>query len=405
MDTNDFLRSFAQENVSFVTRTITTGGSVGQNYWSVMIFVASDQYLTTTGTENIQTVTGLSEITGVLTVTVSDYASYTSGILQSWLYDLYASGFTGDTYLVVLGETDSITEELVTTAYEFLKPYAYHKTLCITQTTSETTTSETTTDEGTSEEVTTETTSLNTDLCVLLAKLCATDKQLLSSAPYYPFITTTPSDASTDTLYAALMDAGTDAFMSAYQDETRNTSLVALGIALATTNNSGTCVGNGFDMTQTSVIDSSGPEGTSLTQVVRNYLQGLNIQTWKWVGDNSGNVAALGDKTIQGDTVGASWIVAYITYMSKVRIAQLLTSGNFYKSEANYARILNELNTQLSLFGASGRLTGISITAPAYNDLPSTDAGDEITIANAWEATYVDHLRYVDITGTLYIEV
>ena len=37
MDTNDFLGSFAQENVSFSTQIVRTA-SVGDNYWTAMVF-------------------------------------------------------------------------------------------------------------------------------------------------------------------------------------------------------------------------------------------------------------------------------------------------------------------------------------------------------------------------------
>lgn len=398
METSDFLRSFAQENVSFETKVVKSS-QVGQNYWSVMIFAASDQYITESGLTYVETISQLTDITGVLTVDADTYGEYTNGILQSWLYDLYCSGFTGDTFIVLLGNTDDITEDIMSEAYEYLKPYAYHKTLCITEDT------ETTTEDDSGNEVAETVTSLNTDLAVAFAKLCANDHQLLSSAPYYPYTTETPSDSSTDALYTALTEAETDAFMSAYQDTTRNAALVSLGIALSSTNNSGTCVGNGFDMTATSYLNCSGPDGTSLVKAVRTYLESINVQSWKWVGNNTNNVAALGDKTIRGQVVGADWIVSYITYMCKVKIAELLTSGNFLKNEANYTKILNVLGTYLSLFSQSGRLESTKITAPGFESLPDTDGGDTITISNAWEASYVDHLRYVDITGTLYIEV
>ena len=56
------------------------------------------------------------------------------------------------------------------------------------------------------------------------------------------------------------------------------------------------------------------------------------------------------------------------------------------------------------MFGVdgSGRLSGINISAPAFANLPSADK-DEIIIPNAWSATYTDHVRKVQITGSLYI--
>ena len=190
--------------------------------------------------------------------------------------------------------------------------------------------------------------------------------------------------------------------MSAHQDTTRNAALVSLGIALATYNGSGTPVGNNMEMTATSMLTSSGPAGQQLSRSTRDMLASLNIQTWKPVGDNTGNVAAYGASTLLGDTYGATWIVAYITYMIKVRVAQMLTEGNFLKNATNYGRIIGVMNGILSLFADSGRLENIITKAPAFVNLPES-SGDEIVVPDAWEATYISNVRKVTITGTLYI--
>ena len=172
---------------------------------------------------------------------------------------------------------------------------------------------------------------------------------------------------------------------------------------MSTLNGSGTCVGNSFDMTKSQMITSSGPQGTSLPKTTRTALKGLNIQTFKPVGNNTGSVAAIGASTINGDVVQATWIIAYVTYMTKVAVAELLTESNFLKNAANYTRILNVMSSFLVKFGSngSGRLTNMAVTAPAFGTI--TSKGDEIVIPNAWEATYVDQVRDVQITGTLYI--
>ena len=428
MDKNDFLGSYAQENVAFTTRVIRTA-KVGDNFYKVMMFVESSRFVEASSSDWVQ-VPGSSTLKA-LTVTVSDYAEYTTGLLRSWLYDLFCSGFSGDCILIACGDVTSNdvytpvsnpqgnpqeqgwyvsdggsgytpttdvsvqggttyyiksttynTEAFVkgmTDAYNLLKAYAYHKTVCA----------------GSDEEV-------NPTVAVELAKLCAGDKGLLSSAPLFPFTTATPEVPTSDKLYNALKEANADAFMSAHQDTTRNASLVSLGIALATYNGSGTPVGNNMEMTATSMLTSSGPAGQQLSKSIRDMLAGLNIQTWKSVGDNTGNVAAYGALTLLGDTYGATWIVAYITYMIKVRVAQMLTEGNFLKNAANYGRIIGVMNSILSLFADSGRLENIITKAPAFANLPES-SGDEIVVPDAWEATYISNVRKVTITGTLYI--
>lgn len=383
MDTNDFLGSFAQENVTFTTQIIRTA-AVGDNYWKVMVFVENDRFVDST-TESWVAVPGSSTLKA-LTVTASDYASYTSGLLRSWLFDLFANGFTGDCILVACANKpgeEGTNEAFITamdSAYELMKAYAYHKTVCAGGDNA-----------------------LSADIATELAKLCAADKGLLSSAPYYPYSTPTPSQPDTDLIYSGVKASGHDAFFAAHQDATRNAALYSLGLAMATLNGSGTCVGSSLDMIKSSNITSSGPSGTNLSKTVRDGLKNLHIQFFKPVGDNSGNVAATGAQTINGDVVQATWILAYVTYMVKVKVAQLLTTPNFLKNATNYTRILNVMSEQLTKFGdsGSGRLRNLEITAPAFGSIESK--ADVIIIPKAWSASYVDQVREVQITGTLYI--
>ena len=383
MDTNDFLGSFAQENVAFTTRIIRPV-SVGDNYWKVMVFVENDRFVDSS-TDAWVSVPGSSTLKA-LTVNAGDYASSTSGLLRSWLYDLFANGFTGDCILVACankpGEegTNEAFIAAMDNAYELLKAYAYHKTVCA----------------GGDD-------AIASDIAVELAKLCSADKGLLSSAPYYPYSTPTPSQPDSDTIYSAVKASGFDAFFAAHQDKTRNAALYSLGLAMATVNGSGTCVGNSFDMIKSANITSSGPDGTNLPKTARDSLKRINIQFFKPVGDNTGNVAATGAQTINGDVIQATWILAYVTYMTKVKVAQLLTTPNFLKNSTNYTRILNLMSEQLTKFGSSGsgRLKNLQITAPAFGTVASK--ADVIIIPEAWSASYVDQVREVQITGTLYI--
>ena len=390
MDKNDFLGSFAQEDVKFQTTIIRTH-VLGDNFWKVMIFVENTRFVTSSSTDWVDA----PGLTGVrcCTVTADTYGSVARGLLKSWLYDLFANGFTGDCILVACGEDvpapanpgDPIDPSAFITsmeaAYDVLKPYAYHKTVCA----------------GTDD-------ALVPAIAVSLAGKCAEDKQLLSSAPYYPYATATPDTPASDPLYSALTTAQKDAFMSCHADTTVNGALYSLGLALATINGSGTSVGTQLDMIASTNITPSGASGANLAKSIRDQLTSLNIQSFKPVGDNTGSVAALGDTTLKGDIVGVDWIIAYITYMSKVRIAQMLTKPGFLKNAENYTRLLTVLTTYLPMFGesGSGRLANIEITAPAFEDLPFSK-GQEIIIPNAWSATYTDHVRKVQITGTLYI--
>ena len=102
----------------------------------------------------------------------------------------------------------------------------------------------------------------------------------------------------------------------------------------------------------------------------------------------------------------ATWIVAYITYMTKVGIAVLITDVDYIKNASNYTTLVGVMVNNLNKFGpdGSGRLSYLAMTPPAFENLPSA-AGNEIVIPNAWSATYTDHVRSVKITGSLTIGV
>lgn len=435
MDTNDFLGSVAQEDVAFTTRVVRTA-QVGDNFWKAMIFVESDRFVDASAVG--WTLVPGSQTIKALTVTADDFADYTTGVLRSWLYDLFCNGFSGDCILVACaphdaghtvivyssdgatfyedsamsipatipaGKTPATTGELnqysyqtdpsaddfigkMEEAYGLVKSYAYHKAVCAAPTLA----------------LDSATFSVDINVAPALAKLCANDKGLLSSAPYFPFSTTTPENPESDALYMAIKNSDTDAFFSAHQDATRNGALYSLGLALSTLNGSGTSVGNSMDMAKSSMITSSGPEGTNLSKPVRDMLKSLNIQTFKPIGNNTGDVAAKGASTIKGDVVQATWIIAYVTYMTKVAIAELITVPNFLKNQDNYNRLVGIMMSYLGKFGKNGsnRLRDLTSKAPSFEDLPKA-AKDVIIIPDAWSATYVDQVREVQITGTLYI--
>lgn len=425
METNDFLGSFAQENVSFSTQIVKTA-SVGDNFWTVMVFVESDRFVTATTDNGWEDVPGLSGCKA-LVVTADTYSQYTSGLLASWLYDLFANGFTGNCILVAPAASDAPDVDVYTAvtpvgdedpsslgwyeydsgtgtytesadtavdaaktyyvkttiagfvdamnkAYDVLKPYAYHKTVCAGAATA-----------------------VDPSYAVALADKCSKDTYL-SGAPMFPCVT---ENAEADPLYSALKSAGVDAFMAWHSDSTRNGALYSLGLALAVSNGSGTSVGNGMDMTASANITASNG-GMNPTATQKNSMKNAKIQYFKTVGDNSGSVAAESDETINGKVYAAYWVLAYITYMVKVGIAQLITQRNFFKNSANYTKMLGIMQTYVGKFGLAGVLRDIEYSAPAYDALPEA-ADDEIVIPNAWSAYYVNHLRKVTITGTLYI--
>lgn len=431
METNDFLGSFAQENVSFSVQVIRTS-VVGQNYWTPMIFIENDRFVTATAENGWEDAPGVDGVK-VLVVTADTYATYTKGVLQAWLYDLFCNGFTGNAILVAVGGSvaSTVTYEAQTLAsdanpaslglyvsdgsgsyvlttdttvqsgttyykkvetpgdtsgfvakleeaYQALKPYGYHKTILAGSDTT-----------------------VLPEYALTLAKLSATD-EYLSSCPLLPVHN--PTDLASDPLYSVLNNDGmADAFMGWHSDETRNPALYSLGLALGAYNGSGTVVGNTMDMVASSNITASNG-GLNPTALQKSTLKAAFVQYFKTVGDNTGNVAAETDRTIKGDTYAAQWMLAYITYMVRVRVAAMITQRNYFKNAANYAEIVAVMKSYVNRFGDAGIIEDIVFSAPSFDALPETSA-DEIVIPNAWSATYVGHLRKVTITGTLYIGV
>ena len=245
MDTNDFIGSFAQENVSFSTQIVKTA-SVGENFWTALVFVESDRFVTADAAHGWEDCPGLPSCK-VLAVTADNYSEHTSGLLASWLYDLFCNGFTGNCILaapanMTAPDVDSYEEitpagsedpsnegwyeydvatatynlsadttvdatkkyyvkittpgfiDAMNKAYEVLKPYAYHKTVCA----------------GSATET-------RAEYAIALAKKCKQD-EYLSGAPLLP-----QSDPTLQTgMYPQLKAANADAFMAWHSDSTHD---------------------------------------------------------------------------------------------------------------------------------------------------------------------------------------
>lgn len=407
----DFLGSIAQEDVQFTT-SIHRNVVNGENYYSLLVFiegtldgdgkVESGKFLTT-NTDNVKMMQEAFVAEGTLLGTDYRIAQTNKDtwktfvepgtMLWNWLQDYFHTNHSYYAYLCICtapianaaGQTQAVSD--LAACFELVKDYAYHKTVCMAYD-----------DQG--EDV------FAADVAVQLAKSCASDS-LLSGAPYLPCFT--PDDYENDPVYAALKAADdkfgiTDAFMCAYSDKSRNGALVSLSLAMSLLNGSGTCVGNSIDFVATSQVGCSGKDGTALSVATRNILKGKNIQFFKYVGDSTGNVAAVGVKTLNGKFQQAQWIVAYINFMSKVGVAQYITQPNRLRNSATYSQVVSIMSTYVSLFGpsGSGRLSSLAITAPPFEEMPPAEH-DEIIIQNAWVAVYTDQVHKVQVSGTLSI--
>lgn len=185
-------------------------------------------------------------------------------------------------------------------------------------------------------------------------------------------------------------------------------AMYQLGRTMSVLNNSGTPIGNSMDTVACGFQDVLPTRNTATDVLVNasaiwiNWAQNNNVQYFKTLGNNTGNVACYGGWTLKKSAEAADWIVAYVDFITKVDVAEILTQMNTYKSPQTYNKCLSAMSDNMAPFISLGRVVSYQVTAPAFADLPETD-GHTITIPNAWTGVYVDNARKVNIQGALTI--
>jgi hypothetical protein len=400
----DYQNSTAQVAVDFLTGVETTTNP-GDNYMQVLIFIDKNaEYIKD---ESVFIAIDKDETGAVLhdiaTLNKNNYAGATDGRLLTWLTDLFCNDEPYNCYVVRFGPTgglggaaaftDAVQTDL-TAVYEKTKALAYHKTLLCQAAA-----------DG----------ALITEVLVHFARCCERDANLLSAAPYYPFIVEQPLTLAAEELFSVLKTASVDAFMVAHADNERNGALFCLGLALNGLNASGTPVGDGIEMSATNLITPSGQpdpdvfeynawEDYNLNLSTQKLLEDNHISYFRTVGDGTGNVSAVGDVTLKNNVVQAKWLVNFCNYVNKVRVAQIITRKNTRRNARTYGRILDAMMGTVNRFGdnGSGVLRRVVNSAPAFENLPPS-GGREIIVPNAWAADYVFGVRTVRVYGTLTI--
>lgn len=185
-------------------------------------------------------------------------------------------------------------------------------------------------------------------------------------------------------------------------------AMYQLGRTMSVLNNSGTPIGNSMDTVSCSFQDVLPTRDTSTDVLVNasamwiNWAQTNNVQYFKSIGNGTASIANYGGWTLKHNAEAASWIVAYVNFITKVDVAQIITGMNVYKSPQTYNKCLSAMNDNIAPFIDMGRVVGYQVTAPAFAELPETD-GHTITIPNAWTGTYVDNVRKVNIQGAITV--
>lgn len=374
---SQFKNSIAQSNVNFPIETVITP-IAGENYSRTLIFM--------------NVANAATYLPGVITVAAGDlielnsanYGELTGGKLKNWLVPFFTKATTAKVGIAVF-DTDTDNEGTVVEAtaplsavYEAKKMYGYFKFAC-------------------------EESAGYNDLQVSLSNLCKAD-------PLYSVLWVGTDDANvlskTSALMTALKSSESKARVIYNSNSNINGALAQLGATLSSVNATGTPVGNSVDMVQFNTIQASGGtnadgEHINLTATEKAALDDQKIGYQTWVGDGTENVSTEGSLYLNGDSVGANWVKAYIEYMCKVLTANYITRMNTFRNNDTYQAILLILTNQVRPFLEFGRLDGFSITAPSFDKLPAS--GDQITVPNAWEATYIDNVRQVTVYGTLYL--
>ena len=375
---SQFKNSIAQSNVNFPIETVITP-IAGENYSRALIFI-----------DLANAATYLPGVTSVaagdlVELTSANYGELTGGKLKKWLVPFFTKASTAKVGIAVFdtptesggGDPVPATAPL-SDVYQAKKMYAYFKFACE------------------------EATNYNS-VQVSLSTLCKAD-------PLYSvcWIGTDDADVLTESsaLITALTSAESTARVIYNANSNINGALAQLGASLSSVNATGTPVGNSMDMVQFNTIQASGGtdadgEHINLTATEKAALDDQKIGYQTWVGDGTENVVTEGSLYLNGDSVGANWVKSYIEYMCKMIAANYITRMNTFRNNETYQAILLILTDQVRPFLEFGRLDGFTITAPSFDKLPTS--GDQITVPNAWEATYIDNVRQVTVYGTLYL--
>lgn len=186
-------------------------------------------------------------------------------------------------------------------------------------------------------------------------------------------------------------------------------ALYQLGRTLGYMNSTGTSIGNSTDGVACTFQDVLPTRSTSTRTLVNasalfvDWCQNNKVAYFKTVGNGTSQVSCYGGWTLKNTCLSADWIVAYVNYMAKVRIAEFITVMNTYRNGFLYGKCLSALSTLMAPFVTLGRIRNFTITAPSWAEAQNLGDRQTIVIPDAWTGIYVDNDRKVRIQGNLII--
>lgn len=187
-------------------------------------------------------------------------------------------------------------------------------------------------------------------------------------------------------------------------------------VAMSERNETGTFVGNklakirltgnGIKPTGVpSIFDSSVNE--NLSKVYAENLDAKNISYLLSIADDSANDAMIvRAKGMTGYPVIATEMSKWIDYTTSIEMAKLIANQStlinpVLRNERTYSRIQERLLANIQTFARIGRITNIILNFPPYSELPASKT--DISVTAGWEATYVDDLEKVVMTGSIVV--
>ena len=366
-----FKNSIAQTNVQFPIQTVIEP-MAGENYSRALIFAPiskAETYLpgvTSAAAGNL------------IKVNSSNYGAVTGALLKTWLVPFFTSAQAVDIGVALYDDNSGASENKLDEVYEKYKFFAYFKF-------------------GIAES------DAYIKLQASLCNLCAPDV-------LYSRLWIGTDDAAVTTEKSELVTAlknTSGAYRLVYNPNAKiNAALAQLGKTLSVANKTGTPVGNSIDMVAFNTIKASGKDDgngnvSNLSPTEKAALDKQKIGYNTYVGDGTENVVTEGSLYSNGDSIGAEWVKAYITYVCKVKTANFVSRMNKFRNNATYQAILLILQNIVKGFIDMGRIDNFVLTAPTFENLPA--GGDTITVPDAWKADYIDSVRVVTDYGTLYI--
>lgn len=377
---NNFLGSFTQQYISFVTEQVIVGNP-GAQFGDMMVFVDSP---TLSGMWN-----GTPPQPGEdFELNAQNYESFLTGDLLTKAMGFFQNNQIGSLWITAW-DTSAPAYGGLNTAYTATRYDAYWKTLYVGGLGSEN-------DQNAA--------------AVALAQFAFADTGVYSQVGFGNQAADTLTAISGSLPYAIEHSTGDAVLVYSDPDTDTDPWLDQMGITLGLLNGSGTTIGNAVDKIATTSRGASGSDNTNLDPAETAVLTLHNIGWWMYLVGNDSRVVLRAPLTVKGNHYDADWFSAYLDYVCAYRTAEFLTSPATPQGKrmnnSNYQAVLGIINAAAAPFTEKG---GIGIVdnfttavAPPFSQIDLS--GTELIVPHAWQADYLSQIGRVAVQGTLFVQ-